>query len=58
MEKEEREDTLKTLTNVRSDLVAIYVYDENAELLSAYTGKYDFKENYLKKFILCGGAGI
>lgn len=48
MEKEEREDTLKTLTNVRSDLVAIYVYDENAELLSAYTGKYDFKENYLK----------
>ena len=48
MEKEEREDTLKTLTNVRSDLVAIYVYDENAELLSAYTGRYDFKENYLK----------
>ncbi len=47
MEKNEREDTLETLTSVRSDLVAIYIYDEYGRLLDAYTGKYSLKENYM-----------
>lgn len=47
LEKEKREDTLEALTEVRSDLVAIYIYDENAELLNAYTGSYSMKEKYM-----------
>ena len=46
--EEERDDILKTLMKVRSDLVAIYIYDENETMLSSYTGKYSLKEEYLE----------
>lgn len=44
----EREDTLNTLMKVRTDLVAIYVYDENQNMVSSYTGEYKLKKEYLK----------
>lgn len=43
----EREDILTALTEVRSDLVAIYIYDEEARLLHAYTGNSTLKQNYM-----------
>ena len=45
--KEEREDALRALNKVRSDLVAIYIYDESGNLINAYTGESVLKENYM-----------
>lgn len=47
LDTQDREDSLEALANVRSDLVAIYIYDENAHLIHAYTGKNTIKENYM-----------
>lgn len=43
----EREGILETLMKARSDLVAIFIYDENKNLIHSYTGSYQRKENYL-----------
>ena len=40
--------TLETLCNVRSDLVAVYIYDEQGRLMDSYTGTHTLKEHYLK----------
>ena len=40
--------TLETLCNVRSDLVAVYIYDEQGRLTDSYTGTHTLKEHYLK----------
>ncbi len=47
-ERKEQEDILTALTEVRSDLVAIYIYDEDGSLCNAYTGSSVLKENYLQ----------
>lgn len=44
----EQEKILTALTEVRSDLVAIYIYDEDGRLCNAYTGSSILKANYLK----------
>ncbi|ABX42615.1 cache domain-containing sensor histidine kinase [Lachnoclostridium phytofermentans] len=46
--EDEREDTLNTLMKVRTDLVAVYIYDENQNMVSSYTGEYQLKKEYLK----------
>lgn len=51
--EDEREDTLNTLMKVRTDLVAVYIYDENQNMVSSYTGEYQLKKRILKKSILC-----
>ncbi|HCL01191.1 MAG TPA: sensor histidine kinase [Lachnoclostridium phytofermentans] len=48
LSEDEREDTLNTLMKVRTDLVAVYVYDENQNMISSYTGEYQLKKEYLK----------
>ena len=40
--------TLETLCNVRSDLVAVYIYDEQGTLVDSHTGEHTLKEHYLK----------
>ena len=40
--------TLETLCNVRSDLVAVYIYDEQGRLVDSHTGEHTLKEHYLK----------
>ena len=40
--------TLETLCSVRSDLVAVYIYDEQGRLTDSYTGTHTLKEHYLK----------
>lgn len=40
--------TLETLCDVRSDLVAIYIYDEQGRLVDSHTGEHTLKEHYLK----------
>ena len=40
--------TLETLCNVRSDLVAVYIYDARGQLADSYTGTHTMKEHYLK----------
>ncbi len=47
-ERKEQEDILTALTEVRSDLVAIYIYDEDGSLCNAYTGSSVLKEDYLQ----------
>lgn len=48
LSENEREDTFNTLMKVRTDLVAVYVYDENQNMVSSYTGEYQLKKEYLK----------
>ena len=40
--------TLETLCSVRSDLVAVYIYDEQGKLVDSHTGTHTLKEHYLK----------
>ena len=40
--------TLETLCGVRSDLVAVYIYDEWGKLVDSHTGTHTLKEHYLK----------
>ena len=40
--------TLETLCSVRSDLVAVYIYDEQGKLVNSHTGTHTLKEHYLK----------
>ncbi len=47
-DRKEQEEILTALTEVRSDLVAIYIYDADGSLCNAYTGNSVLKENYLK----------
>mgnify|MGYP004635764277 FL=1 len=44
----ETEQTLEMLCSVRSDLVAIYIYNDRGELLDSHTGTHELKEHYLK----------
>lgn len=45
---EKSDQTLETLCNVRSDLVAVYIYDAKGQLADSYTGTHTMKEHYLK----------
>lgn len=45
---EEQQKTLEMLCRVRSDLVAIYVYNADGKLEDSYTGGRAMKQNYLK----------
>lgn len=45
---EKSDQTLETLCNVRSDLVAVYIYDARGQLADSYTGTHTMKEHYLK----------
>ena len=40
--------TLESLSNVRSDLVAIYIYDDQGKMINSHTGNHTLKEHYLK----------
>ena len=40
--------TLETLCSVRSDLVAVYIYDEQGKLVDSHTGTHTLKGHYLK----------
>ena len=40
--------TLETLCDVRSDLVAVYIYDEQGRLVDSHTGEHTLKGHYLK----------
>ena len=40
--------TLETLCDVRSDLVAVYIYDAKGQLADSYTGTHTMKDHYLK----------
>lgn len=44
----ETEQTMEMLCRVRSDLVAIYIYNDRGELLDSHTGTHELKEHYLK----------
>lgn len=44
----ETEQTMEMLCSVRSDLVAIYIYNDRGELLDSHTGTHELKEHYLK----------
>ena len=44
----EQQKTLEMLCRVRSDLVAIYIYNEDGNLTDSYTGGRTMKQNYLK----------
>lgn len=44
----ETEQTMEMLCSVRSDLVAIYIYNDRGELLDSHTGTHELKETYLK----------
>lgn len=46
--EDDRENILRTLMKVRSDLVAIYIYDEYQNMIGSYTGTYNLKKDYLK----------
>ena len=37
--------TLETLCSVRSDLVAVYIYDEQGKLVNSHTGTHTLKEH-------------
>ena len=45
---EEQKKTLEMLCRVRSDLVAIYIYNEEGSLTDSYTGGRSMKQNCLK----------
>ena len=45
---EEQKKTLEMLCRVRSDLVAIYIYNEEGSLTDSYTGGRSMKQNSLK----------
>ncbi len=42
------EQTLEMLCSVRSDLAAIYIYNDRGELVDSHTGTHELKEHYLK----------
>lgn len=44
----ETEQTLEMLCSVRSDLAAIYIYNDRGELVDSHTGTHELKEHYLK----------
>lgn len=44
----ETEQTMEMLCSVRSDLVAIYIYNDRGELLDSHTGTHELKGHYLK----------
>ena len=44
----ETEQTLEMLCSVRSDLAAIYIYNDRGKLVDSHTGTHELKEHYLK----------